>query len=166
MGWRVELRPGTYYAGVDRPWFASRDAVQDRASSEGFGPIEWHDRDEGNPPVNPRADPKSNMDASWDEWVRVRYLGRPRVVDLPQRPPWVVYWPDAMGPAPGAPRAPDAPPAPPGPVPAPLAVEEPTTAIATDDDKPGRDAAGAFVAVGVFVLATLIKLGIMASRRA
>lgn len=68
----IRLDPGTYFVGINRPWYASRGAVRSRLESVGFRNVRFYDR-ESTPPVNPRLD--SHYQDGWDEWLRADYSG-------------------------------------------------------------------------------------------
>lgn len=97
----ITLSPGTYYVGVDRPWWLSQSRVRDELQKHPIARVTFNDRDGQPPPVDPRTDPTYSDD--WDEWISAVYNGPettlearrvwawmvrvPRGVALPPRPP-------------------------------------------------------------------------------
>jgi hypothetical protein len=88
MSFSVRVEPGRYFAGLSRPFFVTRGAVEERAHEEGFRSLIWHERGRERPPVDPALDPK--LDDDWEEWVQAEYAGPPRVMTIPARPAWIV----------------------------------------------------------------------------
>jgi hypothetical protein len=86
----VKLTRGSYYAGIDRPWYVSKGAVRDEARKRigfGFGEMRFFKR--STPlPVNPKLD--NRYSDTWDEWVEVTYTAADRVVELDRVWAWLV----------------------------------------------------------------------------
>lgn len=85
----VQLVSGArYFAGVDLPWIVPQSVVTGAAQDLGFTDIEWHDRKEVAPPLNPAtADPLYSDD--WDEWATGVYRGPTKVERLSHAPAWI-----------------------------------------------------------------------------
>lgn len=158
MAVKLTLVPGTYYAGMTLPWYASHGLVEDALKKAGFTAIVWHKKAEA-PPIDPTRDPAYSKD--WEEWLSAS-VATGKDVSLPARPAWIVGVP-----APGA-VAPAPIPAPAGTVPSasatPAAPENsnaappnvillPTTVITgrTPADDTGAGILVAAAAVGLFV---------------
>lgn len=100
------LRPGHYYAGIDRPWFVSEGMVRDKLAEYGLSEVRFHRR-ETTPPVTPQTDP--GYSPEWDEWVEATYTGAEQPIDVTKRWAWLVFVPAE---APGVPAQPVIPQAP------------------------------------------------------
>jgi hypothetical protein len=86
----IPLMRAKYYAGIDRPWFASRSAVRSaltKTVGAGVTGVRFHDRDE-QLPVNPRVDPRYSDE--WDEWIELLYEGVPRSLETERVWAWLV----------------------------------------------------------------------------
>jgi hypothetical protein len=140
MTWQVKIRPAVYYAGLDRPFYVSRSAVEERARAEGFSELKWHKRELEAPPVDPKIDPRGSDD--WDEWISARYAGPERVLELPQRPAWFIR----------------------GTTPEPLPAKKPEPRKSTTTTTTTRDTAGAASVAVLLIGGILIRLWV--SRRA
>lgn len=90
----IKLEPGTYFVGVDRPWYATRGAVRSRLGALGFRNVLFYDRESKAPPVNARLDPLYSDD--WDEWVRGEYTGAATSQTVDRVWAWLVRVPRAV----------------------------------------------------------------------
>lgn len=82
------LKPGNYYAGINRPWYASQEAVRSEVQSTlGLTGIRFYPR-KTPLPVDPKKDPRYSDD--WDEWIAARYDGPSKTVDVERLWSWVV----------------------------------------------------------------------------
>lgn len=129
----VHLEPGTFYAGINRPWYASQTAVRTALHSDfGFGAVTFHNRSVPLPAaVRAKLTAAELADKGWDEWLEATYSG-PRkdvphskqwswLVEPSSKPPAAPAPKPSPAPARPAPRPPAAPPALPAPRPAPWA---------------------------------------------
>lgn len=114
----VHLQPGTFYAGISRPWYASQAAVQNAMRSDfGFGSVKFHARSVALPAaVRSRLSAAELADKGWDEWLEASYTGVRRDVTHSKQWSWLVEPSSAAVPAPPvrpspspAPRLPAAP---------------------------------------------------------
>lgn len=113
MTTKLTAVPGTYYAGIDRPFYASQSMITKALTDAGFTNVQWYPKGTP-PPVNPQQDP--NYSPKYTEWIKAT-LNSTRTLDLPAQPAWLVgipfvqpAQPKIATPAlPGAPAAPSAP---------------------------------------------------------
>lgn len=118
----VHLQPGTFFAGINRPWYASQAAVRNAMRSDfGFGSVTFHPRSAALPAaVRAKLTAAELADKGWDEWLEATYSGSRRDVSHSKQWSWLVEPSHAAAPAPPArPSPPPAPkppalPAPPG----------------------------------------------------
>jgi hypothetical protein len=100
----LNLKPGRYFAGINRPWYASQSAVRSEIQKRlGLTDIQFFSRKTSAPPVNPKIDPRYGE--GWDEWVAARYGGPPKQVTTDRLWQWVVHASDTVK-LPGLPAAP------------------------------------------------------------
>lgn len=130
----LNLKPGRYFAGINRPWYASQSAVRAEIGKRlGLTDIQFFSRKTSAPPVNPKVDPR--YADGWDEWVSARYAGAPKQVTTDRLWQWVVRAGDGvMLPA----------------LPAPMAGPGPTMMIF--EGSPSASAGGALVLLGIGAL--------------
>lgn len=109
----LKMKPGTYYAGINRPWYAGQDAVRKEVEKRlGVTDVRFFSRKKTQPPVNPKIDPRYSD--GWDEWISARYDGPEKLLPVDRLWNWVVRSdtakpPAALPPAPGAaPEEPEA----------------------------------------------------------
>jgi hypothetical protein len=94
----VHFKPGTIYAGINRPFFASRGAVRSEVRKlPGVGAVRFYERKKTALPlnVNPKRDPL--YQDNWDEWVAIEYEGPDRVVQLDRQWKWLLLAPKQPG---------------------------------------------------------------------
>jgi len=78
----IILEPGTWYAGFhDVPFFISEGMIQNELAKWHLADFKWMDRDDGPPPLDPRADPRYTD--TWEAWVTAKYDGPERTVTVP-----------------------------------------------------------------------------------
>jgi hypothetical protein len=85
----LQLVPGgRWYVGTKLPFFVPESMVTAAVEDLGFTGVEWYDRDDAMPPVDPRGDPQYSD--GWSEWATGVYQGAPRSYSLTYNVPWVV----------------------------------------------------------------------------
>jgi len=78
----IILEPGTWYAGYhDIPFIIPESLIANQIAKWGFTDFTWTDREDGRPPLDPRADPRYTD--TWDGWVSAKYAGPERTVKVP-----------------------------------------------------------------------------------
>lgn len=78
-----------YWAGANRPFFASQSMISGYLRGRGFSNVVWHERSEALPSnVTPRSDP--TYDDDWDEWVSADYNGPAGSLSPPVAIPWLI----------------------------------------------------------------------------
>jgi hypothetical protein len=111
----VRLAPGTFYAGIDRPFYASQEAVADTLRTLfGVTDVRFHPKTDALPSgVSPERDP--NHAGPWSEWVSAEYSGPERSIVQEKLWSWLVFVPKPAAKKPVEPDAePYGPPLPPG----------------------------------------------------
>lgn len=111
----VRLAPGTFYAGIDRPFYASQGAVADTLRTLfGVTDVRFHPKTDPLPPgVSPERDP--DRSGPWSEWVSAEYSGPERSIVQEKLWSWLVFVPKPAARKPAEPDAePYGPPLPPG----------------------------------------------------
>jgi hypothetical protein len=84
----LKMKPGRYFAGINRPWYASQSAVRAEVEKRlGLTDVRFFARKVA-PPINPRIDPR--YADGWDEWISARYDGPERLVSTDRLWQWVV----------------------------------------------------------------------------
>jgi hypothetical protein len=86
----IALVPGsTYYAGANRPWFATQGLISDYLRGKEFENVQWHKRAN---PLPSTVDPRASEDYSddWDEWVSADYVGAVGTISPPIKLPWFI----------------------------------------------------------------------------
>ncbi len=87
----LNMKPGRYFAGINRPWYASQDAVRAEIGKRlGLTEIVFYPRSTKLPAgIDPKKlDPRYGED--WDEWVAARYTGPEKQVTTDRLWAWVL----------------------------------------------------------------------------
>lgn len=87
----LNMKPGRYFAGINRPWYASQDAVRTEIGKRlGLTEIVFYPRAVKLPVgIDPKKlDPRYGED--WDEWVSARYTGPSKQVSTDRLWAWVL----------------------------------------------------------------------------
>ncbi len=103
----ILLQPGTWYAGIRKPWFVPESVIDSALQKEGLSSIAFHKRDESLPSmVHPRNDPRYSDD--WDTWISAEYHGAQRqlTIDHYDFVAWMLVIADKPPPAPAKPEPP------------------------------------------------------------
>ena len=91
----LTFSPGTYFAGVDIPWYVPNSMIVDRLMKEpGVKGVWIYPRKGTRLPVNPYLDRLYNDD--WQEWIRLKYDGPVRVLRSAKQWAWMVSVPKAI----------------------------------------------------------------------
>lgn len=102
----VHLEPGTFYAGINRPFFISQSLVRSKIEDLGGKNIVFHPRTDPTPSnVKPLSYP--GYDDSWDEWISADYDGPKKDLDVAKHWSWLLVVPKPAS----APSGPPGPPA-------------------------------------------------------
>ncbi|SRR6266700_157807 len=96
----VHLEPGTFYAGVNLPFFITESMVKGKIETEGLTNVIFHKRSEAMPPVNVQKYPSYSDD--WDTWISADYAGPKKDLDIAKHWAWLLVVPAhaSTGPAP------------------------------------------------------------------
>lgn len=92
----LNMKPGRYFAGINRPWYASQDAVRSEITKRlGLTEIIFYPRSVKLPAgIDPKKlDPRYGD--GWDEWVSARYTGAEKPVTTERLWQWVLRVNDA-----------------------------------------------------------------------
>jgi hypothetical protein len=116
----VHLAPGTFYAGIDRPWYVSQEVVaQTLRQRFGVTQVRFHPKSAPLPAgVSPDNDPKYS--GPWSEWISASYAGPERSIRQDKSWSWLDFVPAppaTIEPTDGSPAVPGGAPAMPAPSP-------------------------------------------------
>lgn len=90
----LAVKTGTYYAGINRPFFVSDSMIRSKLAEMGAQLVAIYDRSKTPLPatVDPRAkDPRYQDD--WDEWMIVNWSGPPKTLDVKRVWKWLLVSP-------------------------------------------------------------------------
>ncbi len=106
----LNMKAGRYFAGINRPWYASQDAVRAEITKRlGLTQIAFYPRSVALPKgIDPKkTDPRYGED--WDEWIAAHYSGAEKQVKAERLWAWVLRVNDGAAAALPALPAPPAP---------------------------------------------------------
>lgn len=87
----LNMKPGRYFAGINRPWYAGQDAVRKEIGKRlGLTEIVFYPRSTKLPAgIDPKKlDPR--YEDGWDEWVAARYAGEAKQLTTDRLWQWVL----------------------------------------------------------------------------
>lgn len=96
---RIQLVPGTWFAGYHVPFFVSHGMIQPSLAKWGLTQISWHERRDALPAgVIPKDDPRYRD--SWESWVSAVYSGIEKDVEIPyyDHVDWLLHKPTSATP--------------------------------------------------------------------
>lgn len=162
----VHLQPGSFFAGINRPWYASQAAVRNALrSSFGFGAVTFHGRSVPLPAaVRARLSAAELADTGWDEWLEASYSGPRRDVAHSKQWSWLVE--PASAPAKPSPARPSPSPAlPPPKAPAPPGDAFPTRPAPWAGEGASTHSLGAVAAGAVLLIVALSSWAVLRGQR-
>lgn len=146
----VHLQPGSFFAGINRPWYITQSWVRSQLRAYGFTSVEFHKRSVPLPvAVASRLTAAQRADTSWDEWAEAKNVGPRRDVNVTKHWSWLLEpgsAPRATAPATPSPAPKPPAPKPPAPPQAPV-VARPAPWVLKQGRAPAAGAAGAGLAL-------------------